>query len=163
VAAIRMGRRVFDNLQKAVAYLVAIHVPIAGLSLVPILLGWPLILLPVHIVFLELIIDPACSVVFEAEAVEPDLMRRPPRRPGRPLFTRRLLTTGLVQGAAVLLVVLPVFGVALARHQGERDARALAFTTLIVANLALIFTNRSWSRTFSESLRTPNAASRWVL
>jgi Ca2+-transporting ATPase len=162
IAAVRMGRRVFDNLQKAVAYIVAIHIPIAGLSLVPIVLGWPVVLQPVHIVFLELLIDPACSVVFEAEEGEADLMRRPPRPAGQPLLSRGRLLLALLEGASVLVVVLAVFGTALYRQQGDREARALAFTTLIVANLGLIFTNRSWSRTLAESVRTPNAAARGV-
>src|SRR5512136_2510154 len=91
VAAVRMGRRIYANLKKAMAYIISVHVPIAGISLAPVLLGWPLILLPVHIVFLELIIDPACSVVFEAEREEPDIMKRPPRRPEDRLLDRRTL------------------------------------------------------------------------
>src|SRR5580765_4637910 len=91
VQAVRMGRRIFDHLQKAMTYIVAVHVPIAGMSLLPVLFGWPLALLPVHILFLELVIDPACSVVFEAEAEEADVMHRPPRKGGEPLFGRRLL------------------------------------------------------------------------
>src|SRR5204863_7054238 len=80
VAAVRLGRRIFDNLQKAMLYILAIHVPIAGMSLLPVLFGLPLVLMPLHIVFLELIIDPACSVAFESEAEHPDIMIRPPRR-----------------------------------------------------------------------------------
>jgi P-type Ca2+ transporter type 2C len=83
VKAVKQGRRVFDNLKKAMAYILAIHVPIAGMSLIPVLMQWPLVLLPVHIAFLELIIDPACSVVFEAEPEESDVMFRPPRDPKR--------------------------------------------------------------------------------
>jgi Ca2+-transporting ATPase len=75
VKAVRLGRRIFDNLRKAMAYILAVHVPIAGLSLIPVLFGWPLVLLPVHVVFLELIIDPACSIAFEAEREEPNIMR----------------------------------------------------------------------------------------
>jgi Ca2+-transporting ATPase len=90
VQAIKMGRRIFDNIRKAIAYIFAIHVPIAGMSLIPVLLNWPLVLLPVHVVFLELIIDPACSVVFEAESEEADVMSRPPRNPQERLFSRRL-------------------------------------------------------------------------
>ena len=82
VEAIKVGRRIFDNLRKAVAFLVSVHVPIVGLSIVPVLLGWPLILMPIHILFLQLIIDPACSLVFEAEPEEPGIMRRPPRPSG---------------------------------------------------------------------------------
>jgi Ca2+-transporting ATPase len=162
VQAVKMGRRIFDNLKKAMAYILAIHVPIAGLSLVPVLFKWPLILLPVHIVFMELIIDPACSIVFEAEREEEDVMRRPPRNAREPLFGGRTVGLSLLQGIAVLCIVLAVF--IMARHlaRGEREARALAFTTLVVANLGLIFTNRSWTRTVFGILRSPNTALWWV-
>lgn len=163
VASVRLGRRIYDNLRKAMAYIFAIHVPIAGMSLIPVLLKWPLVLMPVHIVFLELIIDPACSVVFEAEREEKGLMRRPPRDPKEPIFGKGMLVLGLLQGAIVLAVVLAVFAISLHRGQGEAEARALAFTTLIVANLALILTNRSWSQTIFSSARIPNAALNWVV
>jgi Ca2+-transporting ATPase len=163
VAAARMGRRIFDNLRNAAAYILAIHVPIAGMSLLPVILGWPLVLMPVHIVFLELIIDPACSLVFEAEPEEEDVMKRPPRRPEEPLFSKRVVSLALLQGAVVLAIVLAVFAIAFGRGQGADDARALAFTTLIVANLALILTNRSWTRTIFQSFRSKNAALLWVL
>jgi P-type Ca2+ transporter type 2C len=163
VAAARLGRRIFDNLRNAGAYIFAIHVPIAGMSLLPILFGWPLVLMPVHIVFLELIIDPACSLVFEAEPEEEDVMRRPPRRPEEPLFSKRVIALSLLQGAGVLAIVLSVFAVALRRGQGAEDARALAFTTLVVSNLALILTNRSWTRTILQSFRAKNGALLWVL
>jgi P-type Ca2+ transporter type 2C len=163
VQAIGLGRRIFDNLKKAMAYIVAIHLPIAGMSLVPVLLDWPLILMPFHIAFLHMIIDPACSVVLEAEPAEADVMRRPPRDPKEPVFDRRTIILSLLQGASVLLIVLGVFSIALYRGQGELDARALSFTTLIVANLSLILTNRSWSRTILDSWRSPNAALWWVL
>jgi Ca2+-transporting ATPase len=163
VKANRLGRRIFDNLRKAMSYIFAIHIPIIGMSLIPVLLKWPLALLPVHIVFLELIIDPACSLVFEAEPEEPNVMNRPPRNPKEPVFSRRPLVISLLQGVSVLLIVLAVFIVA--RHRGldEQQARALAFTTLIVANLALILSNRSWSRTILGTLRSANAALWWVL
>lgn len=163
VRAVRMGRRIFDNIRKAMAYIFAVHVPIAGLSLIPVLLKWPLVLHPVHIVFLELIIDPACSVVFEAEPEEPDVMRCPPRDPRLPLFDRKTLGLSLVQGAMVLLVVIGVYAIVLARGQGEFEARGLTFTTLIVANLGLILTNRSWSLTIWETYRVPNRALWWVV
>ena len=158
VQAVRLGRRIFDNLKKAMAYIFAVHVPIAGMSLLPVLLRWPLALLPVHIVFLELIIDPACSVVFEAEAEEADVMRRPPRRRDDRLFGARTLVVSLAQGLAVLMMVMIVFGVALRWGYGEEEARALSFTTLIVANLGLIFANRSWSQTIVSRLGSPNWA-----
>ena len=93
-----MGRRIFDNLKKAMAYIFAIHVPIAGMSLLPLIFGWPLVFLPVHIVFLELIIDPACSVVFESERAERDVMLRPPRRSKDSLFGKKIIGLSLLQG-----------------------------------------------------------------
>jgi len=163
VESVRMGRRIFDHLQKAMTYIVAVHVPIAGMSLIPVMFGWPLALLPVHILFLELVIDPACSVVFEAEPEEAEVMRRPPRNSKESLFGRRLLGLGLLQGASVLLIVMAVYLTALLGWQDERDAIALSFTTLVVANLGLIFANRSWSRTIWSTLRTPNPALWFVL
>jgi Ca2+-transporting ATPase len=162
VDAVRLGRRIYDNLRKAMAYILAIHVPIAGLSLLPVLFGWPLIFFPVHIAFLELIIDPACSIVFEAEREEPGTMRRPPRRPDEPLFGGWNLALSLLQGAGVLMLSIAIFGIALARGLGEGEARALAFATLVVANIALIFANRSWERTILVSLRMPNR-SLWLI
>jgi Ca2+-transporting ATPase len=133
------------------------------MSLLPVLFNWPLALLPVHIVFLELIIDPACSVVFEAEKEEVDVMKRPPRSLEEPLFSRQTITYSLLQGASVLLVVLAVYLIAMFRGLGEAEMRALSFTTLVVANLSLILTNRSWSRTVLSMFRLPNRALRWVL
>jgi Ca2+-transporting ATPase len=157
-----MGRRIFDNLKKAIAYIFAIHVPIAGMSLIPVLFRWPLVLLPMHIVFLELIIDPACSVVFEAEPEEADVMSRPPRRPDAPLFGQRTVILSLLQGVSVLVILLIVYVISLKRGQSEEDSRALTYATLIIANLGLIFVNRSWSRTVLATLRSPNTALWWV-
>ncbi len=163
VHGVRMGRRIFDNIKKALAYIVAIHVPIAGMSVLPIFLDWPLVLLPIHIVFLELVIDPACSIVFEAEREESDVMQRPPRDPRVPLFDRRTLVVSMLQGIMVLAIVATVFFVSTQRGQGEDEARALAFTTLIVANLGLILTNRSWSRTIVGMARSRNNALVYVV
>jgi Ca2+-transporting ATPase len=127
------------------------------------LFGWPLVLLPVHIAFLHLIIDPACSVVFEAEPEEEGVMKRPPRNPKEPLFSRRTLGLSLLQGLSVLIILVLVFIAGLYLGGGEEEARALTFTTLIVANLALIFTNRSWSSTILKTLRLPNTALWWVV
>jgi Ca2+-transporting ATPase len=162
VAAVRLGRRIFDNLKKAIAYIFSVHVPIAGMTLIPVLFNLPLVLLPVHIVFLELIIDPACSIVFESEKEEKDVMDRPPRNRDERLFTKRTLAISLAQGVVVLAVVLIVYAAALGRGLGEAEARTLTFTTIVVANLGLILTNRSWSETIITTLRSPNKALRWV-
>ena len=158
VQAIKLGRRIFDNIRKAIAYILAIHVPIAGLSLFPVLFQWPLLLLPAHIAFLQLIIDPACSIVFEAEGEERDVMSRPPRNSREPLFSRTTVLLSLMQGIVVLIVVLGVFLLALSWGESEQEVRALTFTTLMISNLGLILTNRSWSRTFVATMRYPNMA-----
>ncbi len=163
VEAIRTGRRIFDNLRGAMAYLLAIHVPIAGISILPVLLKLPLVLMPVHIAFLHLIIEPACSVVFEAEPAAADSMKKKPRDPEMALFSRELILPSLVQGLVVFVTILGVFLISLYRGQDEREARALTFTTLIVANIGLILVNRSWSRTIIEGMRAPNKALWWVL
>ncbi|HEY3326857.1 MAG TPA: cation-translocating P-type ATPase [Novimethylophilus sp.] len=163
VAAVRMGRRIFDNLRKAITFLVGAHVPIVGISVLPVALGWPLLLLPVHILFLQLIIDPACSIVFEAEPDEADIMRRPPRSPAASLFDRHIMLLGLLQGMALLATLLAVYiG---ARHFGRSAdaARALTFSTMVIANLGLIFASRSRSRSILATLGTRNRALWWVI
>jgi Ca2+-transporting ATPase len=163
VAAIRLGRRIFDNVKKAVAFILAVHVPIAGLSMLPVFFaGWPLLLLPFHIAFLQLIIDPSCSLIFEAEEAEADVMRRPPRRSDERLFSFRTVAVALLQGMSVLAVCLGVFLAARADHTIEA-ARALTFATLVVAFLVVILVNRSWTRSAFAMLGSPNAALRWVL
>jgi P-type Ca2+ transporter type 2C len=105
VAAVRMGGRIFDNPRKAIAFIVAVHIPIIGMSIIPVLLGWPVILLSVHVLFLQLIIDPACSIVFQAESDEIDVMKRPPRSSKARLFDSDVLTMGTIQGAIALIVL----------------------------------------------------------
>ncbi|MGE5345028.1 MAG: cation-translocating P-type ATPase [Acidithiobacillales bacterium] len=161
VRAVRTGRRIFDNLKKAMLYIFVVHIPIAGLSLVPVLFGWPLALLPIHIVFLELIIDPACTVVFEADEDETGVMERPPRPVDEPLFGRRALLVGLLQGAIVLGAALGLFGWSLSSI-GEASARALAFTTMVIANLGVILLSRAGTRSLLATLRAPNRPQAWV-
>ena len=163
VEAIRQGRRIFDNLRKAMSFVFAVHVPIAGIALIPILAKWPLILMPVHVVFLELIIDPACSIAFEAEPGEPGLMERPPRNPRDPLLSPRRIILSSMQGASVLLVVILLYATAQYRGDAETTARTLTFATLIIGNLMLILTNRSWTRVIVSTLRSPNPAVWWVV
>lgn len=160
--AVKTGRRIFDNLKKAMAYIFAIHVPIAGMSLLPVLLGWPIMLSPAHIAFLELIIDPVCSVVFEAEPEEKDVMKRPPRKLDEPIFEKKMIMLSILQGLVVLGIVAIVYRIAPMLGESEAQARALAFTTLVIANLSLVFTNRSWSRTILEMVKVPNSALLWV-
>ena len=123
VATVRQGRRIYDNIRNAMTYLLAVHVPLAGMGLLPVLLGWPLFLFPVHVVFLEFVIDPACSLVFEAERAEKDVMQRPPRDPRAPLFTREMVARGVLLGLATFVAVAVVFGTALELVRGKSGAR----------------------------------------
>ncbi len=149
IEAIRQGRRIFDNLHKAIGFVVAAHVPIIGMSIIPVAFGMPLLLLPIHILFLQLIIDPACSIAFEAEPPAADIMSRPPRDPNERLFDPALVWTAAIQGGIILGAVVGVFLFAL--HQGldENSARAMAFTAMVLSSLALIFVNRA------DGLRRP--------
>ncbi|MDX1915879.1 MAG: cation-translocating P-type ATPase [Methylophilus sp.] len=162
VTSVKIGRRIFDNLRKAIAFIVAVHVPIVGLSLIPVMLGWPAVLMPVHILFLQLIIDPVCSIVFEAEPEEADVMQRAPRLSTARLFDSNVLKHGLLQGLLLLVVVLVIYGFTLYQGIGADEARALTFTTLVLSSIGLIFTNRSWTKSALTSLKIPNPALWWI-
>ncbi|WP_103670709.1 cation-translocating P-type ATPase [Pseudanabaena sp. BC1403] len=173
VASVKLGRRIFDNLKKGMAYTLAVHIPIAGISLVPIIMQWPLVLLPIHIAFLHLIIDPACTIAFEAEPAEANVMQRPPRNPKEPLFDKRTLRLAFFQGLSVLGVLVIVYSVAYYQGHFAPDvtlcsakacgARSLVFTTLIVSNLAMILTNRSWTKTIFSTMRISNPSIWWII
>jgi Ca2+-transporting ATPase len=143
VAAVAVGRRIFDNLRKVMLYIVAIHIPIAGLAMLPLLFGLPPLLLPPHVVLVEMIIDPMCSVAFENEPAEPDAMRQAPRPLAEPLIGARQLWVGLVQGLALLAACLAVYVSALGDGGGTDVARTLAFLALTAGNLMLVRSNAS--------------------
>jgi len=162
LTAVRYGRRVFANLRKAIVFVIAAHVPIIGLSILPVLLGWPLLLMPVHILFLQLIIDPACSIVFEAEAPEPQAMQAPPRSPLARLFDRAVLLRGLWQGLGLLALLMAVYAGMRQAGQSDAAARALSFMVLVLSNLSLIQSNRRWGK---PGLSGPGQANRqfvWI-
>jgi Ca2+-transporting ATPase len=171
VRGIRLGRRIFDNLQKSMHYIFAIHIPIAGMSLLPMLMGWPPLLLPLHVALLELVIDPACSLAFENEPEEAGVMQRPPRDISAPLFGRAAIALAMGQGLCVFASIglsfwaarsevgewlpgwpseLP-FGVL-----SDEQIRTMLMVTLIVGNAALILSNRVGGGRFWASWRTPN-------
>jgi len=162
VAAIRLGRRIFDNLKKSMSYIIAVHVPIAGMSFLPVLFDMPVVLLPAHIAFLELIIDPACSVVFEKGDEEPAIMKRPPRNLKEPLFSRKTFAISFLQGFSVLSIVFTVFLYSISQGKGELEARTLTFVTLVFSNLLLIVTNLSWSNHLIRILRSTNRTT-WAI
>ena len=163
VKAVRLGRRIFDNLQKAMGFIVAVHVPIAGLALLPLVTGLPILFGPVHIAFLEMIIDPVCTLVYEAEPEEGDIMARPPRAPDAPLFSRQLIAWSVAQGAFVLLLLAAIYIGALRLEMPEAEARALVFFSMVLSTIGLVFVNRSFSASPLASIRRPNRALARVL
>lgn len=163
VKAVRLGRRIYDNLRKAMEFIFAVHVPIAGLALLPLVTGLPLILGPIHIAFLEMVIDPVCTLVFESETEEEDIMRRLPRSPDDPLFPPRMIGASVLQGLLTLILPAALYIVAYERGRPEDEARALAFFSLVMAIVALIFVNRSFSTSLLQAFLRPNAALKYVL
>lgn len=156
VKAIRLGRRIYDNLRKAMGFITAVHIPIAGLALLPLVFGLPIIFGPIHIAFLQMIIDPVCSLAFEAEAEEAGVMRRPPRPTDELLFSRSLIGWSVVQGTFVLVLVAAIFIVAFTRGMPDNEVRALTFFSLVAAIVGLIFINRSFSASIITAFSRPN-------
>ena len=164
VGAVKMGRRIFDNLQKALGYIFAIHVPIAGLSLFPVFFtNMPLILWPVHVVFLQLIIDPACSIIFEAEKEEPNIMSRPPKKSDEPFFGGKKIVLSCIQGVGILIICILIYFMGQYMGYSVKAVRTFTFVTLIVSNIAVILSNRSWTSNIFKILITPNKAVKWVV
>jgi len=149
VEAIRLGRRIFTNLRRAMTYTLAVHIPMIGLSILPLLFGLPLILAPIHIAFLELIINPACSVVFEAEKADMYIMQKPPRSPSEKLFTPMQLLLSILQGSAASIVIVGFYWLLLTFGVETTTAKAMAFVVLVVANVVLIFSVRSHLSSYS--------------
>ena len=163
VTTIRLGRRIYDNLRKAMSFILAVHVPIAGLALMPLLFGMPLMFSPIHIAFLEMVIDPVCSLVFEAEAAEPGLMKRPPRPALEPLFSGPTVLWSLFQGVLVLIVVGAIAWFAPVYGMDEGQTRALGFTSLVLSIVALILVDRATTSSIVKAVIRPNRALAVVL
>ena len=159
----RVGRRIYDNLKKAMAYIIAVHVPIAGMSLAAGLLpGWPLVLLPIHIAFLELIIDPVARSSSRPRPRNPTSCGGLPCSPRAPLLSTRSLVLALVRGGVVLAVALAVYAGGLLLGHPVGAARGAAFASLVVGNLGLVLAHRSLARTTLGSLARHNRALRWI-
>ncbi|MBI4386956.1 MAG: cation-translocating P-type ATPase [Elusimicrobia bacterium] len=161
VEAIRNGREVFENIRKASRFILAVHLPIAGLALLPAALGWPLFLMPPHVVFLELVIDPVCTMVFAADERAIDPMGHPPRRPGEPLLDRATVREALRQGIGVLAISILAYAWGLYAGWSAAAARTAAFSGFVLAVTAMVAGNLAWDKSLGSVLR--NAAFRWVL
>jgi len=158
VHAIRLGRRIYDNLRKAMVFILAVHVPIAGMALLPLLIGMPILFGPIHIAFLEMIIDPVCSLVFEAEPEEADTMRRPPREPTTPLLSLPLALWGVLQGFAAFAAVVVVYLHGMSLQMPTTELRALGFVTLVLSIVVLVYINRSFASSLFAAFLRPNRA-----
>jgi Ca2+-transporting ATPase len=163
VSAIRLGRRIFANLRQALIYTLAVHVPIIGLSILPLLFGLPLVLAPIHIAFLELVIDPACSIVFEAEEGRENLMNQPPRSPQERLVGTKHLLLSVIQGLLTTIAVTGIYTWQLAAGVPLNEARAVAFVTLVVANTMLILSCRSRTSSLAGLLSGISPVGAWVI
>jgi len=158
VDGVRVGRRIFRNMRKAMAYTISIHIPIAGLSLIPVIFQWPLILFPIHIVFMELIIDPVCAMLFEAETEDKKIMTFPPRDSKKSIFDKKLIIIGFV----ILAVVLALYRYLVNSGRTADEVRAITFSALIFSNLMLILTNRSWSTIIAKTIMQKNIVLWWI-
>jgi Ca2+-transporting ATPase len=162
VDTVRLGRRIYDNIRNAMCYLLSVHVPIAGMAFLPLAMAGPVMIYPVHVVFLEFLIDPACSVVFEAEAGDREAMRRPPRDPRQPLFSGTMLAGSLALGATALIAVVLLYGWAISTGRTDEEVRSLGFAAILFGNLALIFANRSQSQPILVTLGRSNPMLWWM-
>ena len=156
VTSVRLGRRIYENLKRSMGYILAVHVPIAGMSILPLVFNMPVVLLPAHIAFLELIIDPACSTVFEAEKEDCDIMRRPPRNLRQPMFNFKSVSISMLQGLGVLIATFSLYTFMIKTGRGELEARSFAFVTLVLANLFLIVINLSWQKNIFKIIMSGN-------
>ena len=157
VSAIRLGRKIYDNLQKAMSYILSIHIPIIGLAMIPAMFAnVPLILFPVHIVFLELIIDPVSSVAFEAEMEEKDIMKRLPRKMSEKFFGLKTILWSIGKGVLFLLLILLVFIVSINKGYDDTEVRTITYSTLIIGNVFLILSCLSNTRSFLGVIQEHN-------
>ena len=162
IQSVRLGRRIYDNIRKAMAFIFAVHVPIAGLALLPLFFGLPILFGPIHIALLEMVIDPVCALVFEAERSEDDIMQRPPRDPSEPLFSLPMIVWSVFQGGLAFAMLATVFLLENWSGMPETEVRALTFFALIAEIFALILVNRSFSASLGVAFARHNAALRYV-
>ncbi|KPF93719.1 ATPase [Novosphingobium sp. AAP83] len=163
VQSVRLGRRIYDNIRKAMAFIFAVHVPIAGLALLPLLFGFPILFGPIHIALLEMVIDPVCALVFEAESDEHDIMQRHPRDPKEALFSLPMIAWSVFQGGLAFAMLAAVLFLKIRSGMPDVELRALMFFALVAEIVALILINRSFSASLATAVIRRNSALRYVL
>lgn len=158
VDAIAMGRKIYTNLKKAIQYIISIHIPIILTVFIPLALGWiyPNIFSPVHIIFLEIIMGPTCSIIYENEPLEKNTMLQPPKPLTSTFFNWRELSTSIVQGLVITAGTLFMYQYAVRNGYDEAVTRTMTFTTLITANIFLTLVNRSFYYSLFTTLRYKN-------
>jgi len=162
--ALEMGRRIYNNLRKAIRYVISIHVPIVLVVVLPLVFGWPYLhlLAPIHVIFMELLMDPTCAVAYENEPSEPGLLSKPPRAADTPLFSVKELGMSILQGVAITAGIFVLYHYAVAQGASEAKTRAFAFATLLLANVFLTLANRSFEHTIARTIFYPNRAI-WIM
>jgi Ca2+-transporting ATPase len=164
VSGVRLGRRIFDNLQKAMSYIMAIHMPIIGMALLPALFpNFPILLLPLHIIFMELIIDPICSIAFESEQDEKNIMSRPPHPVSERFFGSKQIMSSSFRGILLFVVILVVYFISNTLGYQEKEIRAITFTALIMGNVVMILSNLSKTRSFIAVILEKNIATSLII
>jgi Ca2+-transporting ATPase len=162
--AIRQGRKIFSNLKKAVRYIISIHIPIILTASLPLLFAWkyPNIFTPIHVIFLELIMGPTCSIFFEREPVEKNIMQLPPRDRKLGLFRDEELLISIVQGVIISGGVLTLYYFYMESNHSIEETRTIVFTTLVLSNIFLTFVNRSFTENFTQTIFYKNNLAVWV-
>jgi Ca2+-transporting ATPase len=163
VQAIRLGRRIYDNIRKAMEFIFAVHVPLAGFALLPLVFGLPILFGPIHIAFIEMIIDPVCAMVFESEREEVDIMDRKPRDPEQRLFSLPMVTWSVFQGLIAFVMLATAYLTATYLGMSEGAVREMIFLSLIASIVALILVNRSFDTSLIEAFTRKNVTLRYVL
>ena len=163
VVAVRLGRRIFDNMKRALRYILAVHIPIIGMSFVPVLFGFPIILFPAHIAFLELIIDPTCSIVFETIEEEPGIMKKPPRKLSQRLFNTRVVIVSLIQGLSSFLAIFLLYLYLIQSDRPVEVVRTMTFLSVVLSNVLMIFMNLTWSQNTWRVLSSSNKSLWYVV
>ncbi|WP_396177605.1 cation transporting ATPase C-terminal domain-containing protein, partial [Flavobacterium sp.] len=158
VDAIAMGRRIYTNLKKAIQYIISIHIPIILTVFIPLALGWvyPNIFSPIHIIFLELIMGPTCSIIFENEPMEENTMKNKPRPFTKSFFNWNELTTSIVQGLVITAGTLFVYQYAVQKGMNQELIRTMVFIVLITSNIVLTLVNRSFYYSIFTTMKYKN-------
>ena len=158
VTAISLGRKIYANLKKAIQYIISIHIPLISVVTLPLILGWKYanIFSPIHVIFLELVMGPTCSIAFENEPMEKDAMKQKPRKMSTTFFTWKELYLSIIQGMVITLGLMAVMYFSIDKGYSEPMTRTLVFSALIFSNIFLTLTGRSKTDSLLTGLKTKN-------